>query len=116
MTSRRTIPVKFYAEKSKREPVRDWIMELNKKERKMIGSDIKAVQLRWPIGLPLVRPFGEGLWEIRSKLENRTARIVFCFAEGCLVLLHAFIKKTQKTPKKDLTLTKKRYKNLGEIL
>jgi len=67
------------------------------------------VQFRWPIGMPLARPLGEGLWEVRCDLRgNRIARVFICFSEGRLVALHGFIKKTQKTPDADLKLGRKR--------
>lgn len=106
------IPVVFYKESSGREPVREWLLELEKDDRKTIGADIRTVQIDWPIGKPLVSPFGNGLWEIRSKLENRIARIFFVFNDGKIVLLHGFIKKTQKTPADDLKMALKRSKNL----
>src|SRR6516165_1341008 len=97
---------------SGREPVREWLWKLEKGERKIIGKDIKIVQIDWPVGKPLVSPFGQGLWEIRSDLENRIARIFFAFNDGQIVLLHGFIKKTQKTPADDLKLALKRAKTL----
>jgi phage-related protein len=67
------------------------------------------VQVGWPIGMPLVRSLGDGLWEIRSSLPSqRIARLLLCFHQGTIVVLHGFIKKTQKTPPDDLELAKKR--------
>jgi phage-related protein len=67
------------------------------------------VQFRWPVGMPLCRPLGAGLWEVRSNLpSNRIARVMFCFRDGHLVALHGFIKKTQKTPADELELARKR--------
>lgn len=107
------IPVVFYREESGKEPVREWLMELDKEDRKTIGTDIRTVQIDWPIGKPLVSPFGNGLWEVRSKIGNRISRILFVFNDGKIVLLHGFIKKTQKTPPNDLKLALKRAKNLN---
>lgn len=109
------IPVCFYREESGREPVRVWLRELSDEDRKIIGRDIKIVQLDWPIGSPLVKSLGNGLWEIRSRLDNRIVRILFMFHEGSMVLLHGFIKKTQKTPSQDIDLAKKRAKKLGTL-
>ena len=106
------IPVSFYKEQSGREPVREWLWELEKEDRKRIGEDIRMVQIDWPIGEPLVKPFGNGLWEIRTKLQNKIARIFFVFKMGHIILLHGFIKKTQKTPPEELKLALKRAKNL----
>lgn len=67
------------------------------------------VQYRWPIGMPLCRSLGEGLWEVRSDLpSNRIARMIFCVAADRIIALHGFIKKTQKTPADDLALARKR--------
>jgi len=96
-----------------REPVREWLKALPPKERHMIGEDLKTLQFRWPLGMPLVRSLGGGLWEVRSRLPNRIARILFYVSETQLVLLHGFIKKTQKLPKEDRALALKR-KNAHE--
>ena len=108
----KTIPVRFYTENSGKEPVREWLKKLEKNDKKRVGEDIKSVQLRWPLGMPLVRSFGDGIWEIRSTLDNRIARIFFVMKDGYIVLLHAFIKKTQKTPTTELAIVKKRAKSL----
>lgn len=74
----------------------------------MIGEDIMTVQFRWPLGMPLVDHLGSGLWEIRSKLPTRLARVLFFVHRRELVLLHGFIKKTRKTPREDRALALKR--------
>lgn len=89
--------------------VLDWLRGLAPKDRNTIGQDLMRVQFRWPVGMPLCRPFGGGLWEVRSDLtSNRIARVLFCFSEGRLIALHGFIKKTQKTPDAELALARKR--------
>jgi len=56
---------------------------------------------------------GAGLWEIRTNLPtNRTARVLLCLYREHLVALHGFIKKTRATPGDDLTLARKRHKEL----
>ena len=61
--------------------------------------------------MPVVRPLGQGLWEVRSRLpRDRIARVIFCVVRGHMVLLHGFLKKTQKTPDEDLTLARRRMK------
>ena len=103
------LPARFYRSDSGREPVREWLKGLDRADRKTIGEDIKDVEFSWPIGMPLVRSLGHGLWEIRSNLAgSRIARIIFCVEEGYMVLLHAFTKKTQKTPQQDIDLALKR--------
>jgi phage-related protein len=107
------LPAAFYELPSGRAPVRDWLKRLERADRKIIGEDIKDVEFAWPIGMPLVRGLGHGLWEVRSSLpQGRIARVLFCIAGGRMVLLHAFIKKTQKTPDSDLDLASKRMKEI----
>ncbi len=78
-------------------------------DRRILGTDIKDVEFAWPLGLPLVRPLGGDLWEVRSSLtQGRIARVIFCVAEEQMVLLHGFIKKTQKTPAREIELAMKR--------
>lgn len=103
------LPARFYRSDSGREPVREWLKRLEPEERKILGEDIKDVEFSWPIGLPVVRPLGRELWEVRSYLpRGRTARVLFCVAQGSMVLLHGFIKKTQKTPEHEIDLALKR--------
>ncbi|MFO1083222.1 MAG: type II toxin-antitoxin system RelE/ParE family toxin [Reyranellaceae bacterium] len=72
------------------------------------------VQYRWPIGMPLCRSLGEGLWEVRSDLpRNRIARVLFAVMDDRIVAHHGFIKKTQKTPADDLALARRRTKDFG---
>ena len=107
------LPAAFYALPSGHEPVREWLKSLSREDRKVIGEDIKDVEFAWPIGMPLCRALGGGLWEIRSVLPDRTARVLFCIHERHMVLLHGFIKKTQKTPTADVNLALKRKKELS---
>jgi phage-related protein len=107
------IPVCFYQTDAGNEPVRNWLKDLDKDDRVVIGSDIKTVEFGWPVGMPTCRPLGKGLYEVRSNLpNNRIARVIFCIHGGQMVLLHGFIKKTQKTPKQDLELALDRKSNL----
>jgi phage-related protein len=103
------IEIVFYQTSAGAEVVLDWLRELNEADRNIIGQDLMRVQFRWPVGMPLCRPLGDGLWEVRSNLtSNRIARVLFCFTEGRLLALHGFIKKTQKTPDDDIKLAHKR--------
>ena len=107
------LPAVFYRLPSGREPVRDWLKALDREDCKIIGEDIKDVEFSWPIGMPLCRPLGRGLWEVRSGItDGRIARVLFCVHKEQMVLLHAFIKKTQKTPPADIDLATKRRKEL----
>ena len=108
------VPAYFYRSDSGREPVREWLKRLKPADRKIIGEDIKDVEYAWPLGMPLVRSLGQNLWEVRSHLSgNRIARVIFCVDAGRLVLLHGFIKKSQKTPKNDMALARRRQKGEG---
>ena len=82
------------------EPVREWLLDLTSEERRTVGHDIRLVEIGWPIGMPVCRPLGEGIFEVRSRLENRIARVLFCVADGEMWLLHGFIKTTQKRPRR----------------
>jgi phage-related protein len=109
------LPARFYRLSSGAEPVRVWLKSLPRDDRYTVGVDIRAVECGWPIGLPVCRPLGGGLWEVRSNLtQKRTSRVIFCVAQGNLVLLHAFLKKTQKTPAKDLNIARKRQKEVEQ--
>ena len=107
------LPAAFYALPSGREPVREWLKELGLADRKRIGEDIKDVEFSWPIGMPLCRALGKSLWEVRSDLgRGRIAHVIFCVHDSQTVLLHGFMKKTQKTPKADLDLAGTRRKEI----
>ena len=106
------IPMRFYQESSGKEPVRLWLFDLSDDDRRIIGRDIRSLQMSWPVGSPLVKSLGDRLWEVRSTLDNRIARVLFVFDDGEIILLHGFIKKTQKTPSQDIDLARKRAKTL----
>lgn len=107
------VPARFYQNRKGAEPVREWLQKLEKDDRVVIGSDIATVEYGWPVGMPTCRSLGSGLWEVRSDLDhNRTARVLFCFAEGHMVLLHGFIKKTRKTPLADRRIARERQREL----
>lgn len=95
--------------------MRDWLLELPVDNRRAVGLDLQRVQYRWPVGMPLVRPLGKGLFEVRTNLPNGTiARVVFSFHGGALYALHGFIKKRRKTPPNDLRLAQERKKEIQE--
>lgn len=100
--------VVFYQNESGTEPVREWLRTLTRDDRKNIGRDIKTVQFGWPLGMPLVRKLDRELWEVRCRLDNRIARVIFTVLQDIIVLLHGFIKKSQKTPTTDLEVARKR--------
>lgn len=100
--------VRFFCSDTGNEPVREWLKEQPFDLRKAIGEDIKTVQYGWPIGMPIVRKLDNGLWEVRTTFSHGIARVLFTVEESSMVLLHAFIKKSEKTPKSDLATAKQR--------
>jgi phage-related protein len=103
----------FFRNNAGSEPVREWLKGLDEVERRAVGTDLLRAQWRWPVGMPLCRPMGKGLWEVRTDLPSkRTARVLICFYHDCLVALHGFIKKTRALPENDLALARKRQKEL----
>lgn len=109
---KRILAVRFYKETTGNEPVRKWLKSLEKEERSLIGKDICTVQEGWPLGMPLVRSLGSGLWEVRSSIPSGIARVIFVMKDSHIVLLHGFIKKSQKAPLQELSVAKERLKNL----
>lgn len=107
------LPAKFFRSASGAEPVREWLKELHKEDRSIIGEDIRTVEFGWPIGMPICRSISgyKDLWEIRSKImDGKIARVFFYVSGGEMILLHGFVKKDQKTPQKELKLAAKRKK------
>lgn len=104
--------MRFFRLDSGREPVRDWLKGLRARDRKAIGEDIKTLQFGWPIGMPLARKIDNQLWELRSSLPGGISRTFFTVYGDDIVLLHGFVKKSQKTPAKELALAKRRLSKL----
>jgi len=101
----------FYKSDSGNEPVREWLKKLPKSDRQEIAKDIRKAEYGWPIGMPTCDSIEAGLWEIRTNLDQRIARVFFCVIEGSMLLLHGIIKKSQKPPKIDLDTARSRRKN-----
>lgn len=111
--SGKRVPARFYQAENGNEPVREWLKQLEPLDRKIVGADIKTVEYGWPVGMPTCRPMGKGLYEVRSNLpSSKIARVLFCVYEEKMILLHGFIKKTQKTSARDLDLALKRKRTL----
>ena len=109
------IPVRFYRTEAGTEPVLEWLRGLAKEDRRVIGSDLMRVQFGWPIGMPLVRSLKDGLWEVRSTLPSqRIARLILCFHQGTLVVLHGFIKKTQSTALRETEVARQRMREVKQ--
>jgi phage-related protein len=104
------IPALFFRTAAGGEPVRAWLKSLRPIEDcKRIGVGIQTVEFGWPIGMPTCRPLQDGLYEVRTNITNgRIARVLFYIdVQGRMVLLHGFIKKTQKTPDEDMELARR---------
>ena len=107
------VPVVFYRTSGGAEPVLDWLRNLSTEDRRMIGTDLATVQFGWPIGMPLCRSLGGGLWEVRSTLPSqRIARLLFFVHQGRIGVVHGFIKTARKTPVGDLALARRRMKEM----
>ena len=107
------ITVVFYRTEAGNEPVREWLLDLDKEDKQSIGVDIKTVEYGWPIGMPVSRLLGKGLYEVRSHISHkRIARVIFTIVDNYMVLLNGFVKKTQKTPKEEIALALKRMKEI----
>jgi phage-related protein len=103
------VPAIFFRTEAGGEPVRAGLKGLpSSEDRKRIGEDIKTVEFGWPIGMPVCKPLGDGIHEVRTSLaQNRIARVLFYVdRRGRMVLLHGFIKKTRSTPREDLDLAR----------
>ena len=83
------LPAAFFRLTTGREPVREWLLhDLSPEDRKIVGDDIRDLEFAWPVGLPLCRPLGNGLWEVRSTLTSgKIGRVIFCVHDGKAVLL-----------------------------
>lgn len=113
MNDKKVLRARFFQQEGGNEPVRDWLLALSPDDRKAVGDDIRTAEFGWPIGMPLCRPMGKGLWEVRTNIsDGRIARVLFCAHNGEMVLLHGFIKKTQQTPQTELDLARKRMRGL----
>lgn len=112
----RRISAEFYRTEAGNEPVREWLKGLSKEERQAIAKDIRKTEYGWPLGMPTCDALGGGLWEVRTSLENRIARVFFCMAGPRMVLLHGIIKKTQKAPTTDLDTARDRKRHLEDRL
>ena len=67
------------------------------------------------LGMPHTRPMGKGLFELRLKAAEGIARVFYCVLVGRrIVMLHQFIKKSEKTPRKELDIARTRMKEVTD--
>lgn len=103
----------FYKNSNGKEPVKEWLYTLSRDDMKTVGEDIRTVEYGFPIGMPICRPLGNRLFEVRSDISNKQiARVIFTIIDSHMVLLHGFTKKTQKTLKQDIEVAKNRAREL----
>jgi phage-related protein len=114
MAEEPVLRVVFYRTEAGNEPVREWLKGLKREDRRTIGQDVKTAQYGWPLGMPLIRKLEAGLWEVRSHITQGIARVIFTVDHGVMVLLHGFVKKSQKTPLVDLRTARQRLADLNE--
>jgi phage-related protein len=107
-----TLAVRFFRSSQGNEPVRDWLRSLSATDRKLVGEEIRTVQLGWPIGMPVVRKIDADLWEVRVRLKVGIARVLFTVESQVALLLHGFIKKSQRIPADELHTAQVRLKQL----
>lgn len=90
----------------------EWLKGLDEDDRRIIGGYLRTVQIGFPMGMPICRPLGNGLWEVRPSLSSkREARLIFFQHGPKLVIVGGFMKKTQKTPESELETARKRKKD-----
>jgi len=117
MPRQKVLTARFYATASGSMPVREWLLPLSKHDKIEIGADIDIanIEFNWPVGPPQCKHLEDGICEVRSRISSgRTARVLFFIRNDQMFLLHGFIKKTQKTPRQELELAKKRKKEIKD--
>jgi len=102
----------FYRSENGVEPVREWLKELRREDRKAVGEDIKTAQFGWPLGMPLIRKIEKGIWEVRSNITDGIAGTFFTVEKNTMVLLHGFVKKSRETPPNELHTARRRLRNI----
>ena len=113
--TQKKVPASFHRTTAGTEQARDWILSLSEDDRKSIGTDIAIVEFGWPVGMPIGKSLGDGLWEVRSDLTGwKIGRVLFVMHQGQAVLLHGFVKKTQKTPLSDIRIAIQRKREISK--
>ena len=105
----------FFKTASGNDVVLSEIRRLPEEDRVVVGRDLRRVQVGFPLGMPLCRSLGGGLWEVRSSLPSkREFRLIFFVRSGQLVLVavSAFVKKSAKTPDLELKVARKRMREI----
>jgi phage-related protein len=111
--------VKFYCDANGREPVKDYIDSLASKKDKdsriKMNKILDYVEILKRFGTragePFIKHIEGDIWELRP-LRNRI--FFFCWKGDCFILLHHFLKKTQKTPIREIERAKSNMKDFME--
>ncbi len=109
----RPLDCRFFRTSEGTEPVREWLRSLPIEDMTEIGADIERIQWRWPVSRPLVDTLGGGLFEVRTRIDRLQYRVLFGIADGAMVLLHGFIKKSRTAPD-EIAIGRRRLKQLKE--
>lgn len=101
--------VQFYEKENGEIPVEDFLLSLDKKMRAKLTGMISILQ---DYGNQLREPYSkhleDGIFEIRSKVGSDISRVLYFFCyDGKIILTNGFVKKTQKTPRIEITRAKK---------
>ena len=101
--------IKFYEDEQENVPVREFLDSLDIKMRQKMLRSIQALQdMGISLRMPLSESLGDGIFELRAKIGSNISRVMYFFIIGdSAVLTHGFIKKTQKTPARELEKAKK---------
>jgi phage-related protein len=101
----------FYKTEAGNEPALYWFRALEPEERRIVGYELRLLQIGFPEGLPRCRSLGDGLFELQCTLPNKIARVIFFLDGHSVIIVPGFIKKSQKTPKEELETAKARKKH-----
>lgn len=100
--------IKFYEDQTGRVPVKEFLDGLDIKMRQKMLRSIQALQdMGMSLRMPLSESLEDGIFELRAKSGTNISRVMYFFIIGNrAVLTHGFIKKTQKTPRRELQRAK----------
>ena len=115
MEREKPLTTAFFQTEQGNQPCRDFILGLSRDDKREVGTKIFEVQKGFTLGLPLVRKMENDLWEIRVNLTDGICRIFFTVAENMMILLHGFVKKSQKTPQNELATAQNRLRLFKEM-
>ena len=102
--------VVFYVKDNGNEPIWEFLRSLDRKTKARFDWSIEQLRVRNVRARePLVRYLEDKLWELREESQTKIYRLIYTFFTGRrIVFLHGFQKKTQKTPRREIEIAKKR--------